>query len=403
MTDGLAVEIHVETSITDGPGGDSALIVDDGESRLLDQNDCRLHDLAALTAHGPIDQQWLQFSGAIWYPMVYEMPAEHMRELCHAKVEAQFARATRYVQAVDAASRGALGRPTLLPRPVTVPLQRDHGRGVVDLPRRRRFRGPPRGRRDHDGAPGGAGLHRDHVSHPGIDRTSRGRDVMAPFRDKRAYLEQYAHDWAPWLDRLLAELPSPTPELLATLKSWWEPLLAMAPVLRQAIGASALLRLGDLDVLIDFPAGEVREWAGEPYSFSFDIDRRLVEAVTAERANDWSNALLLSCRFRAWRAGEFNEFLYNFFKSLSPERMARAETEAHSKRQEVDADSEVEEVELSGWIVERYCPHQQADLAMFGRVEGCVLTCDRHGWQFDLESGRCLTADDRKIRARRAE
>ena len=93
VADGLTIEIHVETSITDGPGGDSAVIVDDGESRLLDQNDCRLHDIAALTAHGPIDQQWLQYSGAIWYPMVYDMPAGHLQELVEAKVESQFARA----------------------------------------------------------------------------------------------------------------------------------------------------------------------------------------------------------------------------------------------------------------------------------------------------------------------
>ena len=50
---------------------------------------------------------------------------------------------------------------------------------------------------------------------------------------------------------------------------------------------------------------------------------RCVETVVAGRAVDWSNALFLSCRFRAWRAGEFNEFVYNFFKSLS-ERAHRA-------------------------------------------------------------------------------
>ena len=31
--------------------------------------------------------------------------------------------------------------------------------------------------------------------------------------------------------------------------------------------------------------------------------RWLVETVVARRAVDWSNALFLSCRFRAWRAG----------------------------------------------------------------------------------------------------
>ena len=79
----------VESSITDGPGGDSALVVLDGESILVDQNDCRTNDLAQLRAHGPVDFHWLQFSGAIW-TMVYEM--SDAPALAGAKIDSQFAR-----------------------------------------------------------------------------------------------------------------------------------------------------------------------------------------------------------------------------------------------------------------------------------------------------------------------
>ena len=41
-------------------------------------------------------------SGAIWYPMVYEMDEAQKKQLCRDKVESQFARAVRYVEAVDA-------------------------------------------------------------------------------------------------------------------------------------------------------------------------------------------------------------------------------------------------------------------------------------------------------------
>lgn len=61
------IAIHVETSITDGPGGDSALVVSDGITRLVNQNDCRTGNLNALVEHGPVDLHWLQYSGAIWY------------------------------------------------------------------------------------------------------------------------------------------------------------------------------------------------------------------------------------------------------------------------------------------------------------------------------------------------
>ena len=78
------------------------MVVSDGVSRLVNQNDCRTTDLAALRDHGPVDLHWLQYSGAIWYPMVYDMPDERKRALCAAKVESQFARAMRYVESIDA-------------------------------------------------------------------------------------------------------------------------------------------------------------------------------------------------------------------------------------------------------------------------------------------------------------
>ncbi len=119
---GLQIAIHVETSVTDGPGGDSALVVDDGTSRLVDMNDCRLHDPSVLTRPGPVDQLWLQYSGAIWYPMVYDLPDDERRELAEAKVDAQFARAIRYVEARRCAASSS-HRPA--PRASSTPSCRD--------------------------------------------------------------------------------------------------------------------------------------------------------------------------------------------------------------------------------------------------------------------------------------
>ena len=50
------------------------------------------------------------------------------------------------------------------------------------------------------------------------------------------------------------------------------------------------------------------------------------------------------------------------------------------------------DIELGDWVVQRRCPHRNADLAVFGEVDGGELTCTLHGWRFDLETGRCLTA-----------
>jgi UDP-MurNAc hydroxylase len=236
------------------------------------------------------------------------------------------------------------------------------------------------------------------VTHPLPDA-----EVDAIFSDKEAYLRRYQADWLGWLDEMKAGWHAPTPDLHATLKAWWEPLLAMAPTLRTAVGANCLLRFGDLELVIDFPAGELRPYAGEPYRYRFEIQRELVETVAARRAVDWSDSLFLSCRFRAWREGPFNEYLYNFFKSLSVERMRRAEAEALRKLDPDRGGIADQEIRMGDYICERACPHRQADLSVFGEIDGDVLVCTLHGWRFDLETGECLTATDRKLRIRRAD
>jgi UDP-MurNAc hydroxylase len=172
---------------------------------------------------------------------------------------------------------------------------------------------------------------------------------------------------------------------------------------RAGIGANVLLRAGDLDVLIDFPAGQVRAHAGEPYAFRFTIQRELVETVVAQRAVDWSNSLFLSARFQAWREGPYNEYVYNFFKSLSVERMRRTEAEALRKLDPERGGIADEEIRIGNHICERTCPHRQADLKVFGEIEEGHLVCTLHGWRFDLDTGECLTATNRKIRIRKAE
>jgi UDP-MurNAc hydroxylase len=402
---GLKVAIHVETSITDGPGGDSALVVSDGTSILVNQNDCRTNDLAQLRAHGPVDLHWLQFSGAIWYPMVYDMPDDTKRALCEAKVDAQFARAMRYVENIDARYVvPSAGPPAFLDEQLFA-LNMIDGDELSIFPDQTEFlaRLAAAGRHGVMNVPGttiDVGPDSIDVTHPMATEA-----VEEIFADKRTYLRAYQADWTPWLDELKAGWNPPSTDLLATLRDWWEPLLDMAPSLRAQVGANVLINAGDLPILVDFPAGEVRRHEGEPYSFRFDIPRELVETVVADRAVDWSNSLLLSCRFTAWREGDFNEYVYNFLKSLSRERMRRAEAEVVRKLTPDDVLESLDEpdIRIGDYLVQRRCPHRNADLAAFGEIDGCDFVCTLHGWRFDLESGRNKTADDRPIRIRRAD
>jgi UDP-MurNAc hydroxylase len=397
------IAIHCETSITDGPGGDSALVVSDSSGRLVNQNDCRTHDLTALGSHGPIDLHWLQYSGAIWYPMVYEEPEALKRELVASKVESQFARAMRYVEVLDARAVVPSAGPPAFLDPDLFGLNVITGDESSIFPDQTSFMD----RLDESG-------HTGILAIPGtcIEVTPERIDVTHPcsaeelrsiFEEKGAYLHEYQSDWLPFIDECKGQWLPPTERLVEVLQQWWEPLLEIAPNLRSGVGDVCVIDTGDLKIAIDFPKGTVSEWDGGDHGFRFTIDRRLVETVTAERAVDWSNSLFLSCRFSAWRRGPFNEYVYNFFKSLSQERMMRAEAEATRKMSPERDSSAEEEIRIGDWIVQRTCPHRAADLAVFGEIDGDELVCTLHGWRFDCATGRCLNAEERTLRIRRAE
>lgn len=397
LGNGLSIAIHIESSVTDGPGGDSALVVRDGDSCLVNQNDCRTHDPSLLAKHGTVDQHWLQFSGAIWYPMVYEESSDELHTLARAKVESQFARAEHYVAAVGARVVVPSAGPPCFLDDALFSFNMINGDELSIFPDQMTFidRLVTRGIHAQQNVPGttievtmeGVG-----VRHPGID-------IDEPFFDKERYLRRYQRDWQQWLEHEKASWPTPTSPFQPRLAAYFEPLLLRAPSLREGVGASCLLRSGDEEILLDFPAGRVTPYHGESFRFRFDIEPRLLEKVLGDRAVDWSNSLFLSCRFRAWRDGPFNEYLYNFFKSLSVERIDRAEAEARRRRG--DPQPSVEQIEIGDFTLERYCPHRRADLSVFGVLEGDHLVCTLHGWRFSTTDGRCVNADDRRLQIRR--
>ena len=148
-------------------------------------------------------------------------------------------------------------------------------------------------------------------------------------------------------------------------------------------------------VVIDFPNRIVREpKEGEgKYRYGFRIATELVRTVLRDNEPDWVNTIFLSTRFTTWRIGGYNEYLYTFFKCLTDERIAYADgwfAEAHD---------DTASITLDGYEIQRRCPHLKADLSKFGVVEGNTLTCNLHGWQWDLPTGRCLTSKGHELRS----
>ena len=87
----------------DGPIGDSALVVSDGVTTAFNMNDARPVDLDVLNHEfGHIDVHMLQYSGAIWYPMVYDMPPRAKETFGIQKRQRGMDRARQYIAQVGA-------------------------------------------------------------------------------------------------------------------------------------------------------------------------------------------------------------------------------------------------------------------------------------------------------------
>ena len=99
---GLKIMIQALISPTDGPIGDCSLWVEYDGIRVLNQNDARPTDLSVFAELGNVHAHMLQFSGAIWYPMVYELPQAAKTAFGKQKRDRQFDRTWRYIDDLKA-------------------------------------------------------------------------------------------------------------------------------------------------------------------------------------------------------------------------------------------------------------------------------------------------------------
>jgi UDP-MurNAc hydroxylase len=233
--------------------------------------------------------------------------------------------------------------------------------------------------------------------------TTHPTDVDEFFANKVAHLEEMRERKRPIIVAEKASWRHPEIDVLKEMKRRIEPLLEESIYLAKGVGGPVRFDLVGYDgdavesIVVDFPGKEVRRYADEKVRYRFRTERALVEHLLFIDEVDWVNSLFLSCRFSAARIGQYNEFVYAFFKCLSEERLQYAEGWYDEHERTTDA----EDVTLGDWVVQRRCPHLKADLTRFGIVDGDQLTCQLHGWRFDLPSGRCLTGVGHQIRARR--
>jgi UDP-MurNAc hydroxylase len=400
---GLNVMIQALTSPTDGPIGDSSLWVEFDGVRVLNQNDARPTELGRFAELGHVHAHLLQFSGAIWYPMVYELPEAAKRAFGKQKRDRQLDRTIRYIDDLKASWVFPIAGPPCFLDDELWQFNDIFGDEGNIFPDQQWFSDQYR-KLGYDNEvillPGTvAELTADdcRVSHP-------VPDVRAFFEAKPVYLAEMRARKRPIIEAEKATWQHPEIDVLAEMKRRIEPLLDESVYMAQGVGGPVRFDLVRSDgsvesIVVDFLEKQVRPYVDEKVRYRFRTERALVEHLLFTDEGDWVNSLFLSCRFSAARIGQYNEFIYAFFKCLSEERLQYAEGWFDEHQRSTDA----EDITLGDWRVQRRCPHLKADLSRFGKIDDGVLTCQLHGWKFDLASGRCLTSAGHELRSRRAE
>ena len=386
----------------DGPIGDSALVVCDGVTTAFNMNDARPVDLDVLTSEfGHIDVHMLQYSGAIWYPMVYDMPARAKETFGTQKRQRQMDRARQYIAQVGATWVIPSAGPPCFLDPELRDLNDDHGDPANIFPDQMVFLDQMRAHGHDRGLlmmPGStaefSGAQLNSLRHP-----LPTDEVEAIFTTgKAAYIADYAARMATGAGRGEGRLGARRRRLAAGAAA--ECVRTDHAGRRRDLRRHRLPRRTACSAPRRWCSTFLNALCGKRFptrNSATDLPsrRNWCAPCCATREPDWVNTIFLSTRFKAWRVGGYNEYLYTFFKCLTDERIAYADgwfAETHD---------DTASITMDGWEIQRRCPHLKADLSKFGVVEGSTLTCNLHGWQWNLENGRCLTARGHELRSAR--
>jgi UDP-MurNAc hydroxylase len=395
---GGSLKVYVEDS---GLNRDSALLVRAGGRAFLDLNDCKVHDRIARIRDedGPVHFFTAQFSGAVWHPICYEYDPATFKAIAHRKRMGKFEAVARAIETLAPEAFIASAGPACFLDPDLFHLNFDAD-GI--FPRPSAFFAYARKRLRRSGVPVLlAPAPGDVLCATGAVREGPG---PRPTDDELpAYLRAYADRRASVLAGRIRPLSGA--EALRVLRSLRDELAGKLDtfVLRARVERPLYVGLEELPdrlLRVDFAAHRIEEATRIEHAHRYTLRARAPDvARVLERRLTWDE-FLLSFRHRMSRVPDQYDPLLHGFLAIEQQDLgafcdAVLAAESRQERIEIEADGR-------RWSIQRYCPHQGADLAQ-AWVQGSCLVCPRHRWQFDLERhGRCQE-NGASIRARPAE
>lgn len=368
-----------------GTNRDSGVLVRaDGQS-FLNLNDCKIHDrLARITAEeGPIDIFTAQFSGAIWHPTCYEYPRDVYERISRQKRDSKFEAMARAIDTVRPRAYLTSAGPACFLDPKLFHLNLEPVSIFPRAPELFAFLGQR--------LPGVPTRYLEPMPGDELDVASLELLHEAPERvtDEnlkdylRTYAEQVGHVFRERRRNLMrAEVDLIHEQLRVELRRKLDLLdlhgrVGMPLYVGLTESPGKLLRVDFKLRRVDV-VPEIRDTSRYTMMASAaDIVRVLDRKLT------WED-FLLSLRHRMSRNPDVYEPILHGFLGLEIEDVREfcegiRATEAQKERTVVTAGGK-------RYSIQRFCPHQGADLSEAWVEEDRYLVCPRHRWRFDLHA-----------------
>lgn len=376
-----------------GLNRDSGILLKIGDHCLLNLNDCKLYEQlpAIVRENGPISVFTCQFSGATWHPTCYNYTPEEYERISEQKAMSKFEMIARAIESAGADVYLPSAGPACFLDPALMHLNFER---VNIFPRASKFLNfldtrLSNSRTKHlDIAPG------DVLEVPSNQLIASGAERVDD-HTLRDYLDSYAGEYRGFFEDLYGD-PSQKDldslfdrlrvEIDRKLSHFTLHHRVRVPLYFGLTDAPAtMLRIDFLNKTTQI-VGQMAD--SDFYSISapsWQVARILDGEITWEE-------FALTFRMRLNRRPDVYQTLIQGFLLMEPEDMnwfcaQLLEIEDRQKRVIVEAGG-------IRYSIDRFCPHQGADLSQGWLNEGNLWTCPRHRWQFSLDhGGRCLTSD----------
>jgi UDP-MurNAc hydroxylase len=387
-TRGFQFRLIIDESFSNEDSG--IYILDEMDrSNFLNMNDCRAYEDLPSRFGGKIDLFTVQFSGASWYPSVYEYSQEEKDARAKSKNQKKF----RNILDLAARLKPRMYIPSAGPVCFLDPELREHGFGNPSpFPDAPEFLEQMSERVSCTHLSPGDCID---VQKESVEVTRHEADFSKAYEEKSAYLDEYAQGMEfeikgknlPYYGAVLEDV------LREKMKSWEQSMLHTFPkpsypkqhiVVTLSNIPDNTPTPGSLHYLMNWKQGKPTIIPKVPeknvYHYTFDHD---VLGYAFDHNASWES-LMLSLRFSVRRAPDAFDPLITDFMRLEPEDLAHYPWPEPAKRRlTVTYDGEEYEIDAT-------CPHQGAQLSAACLRSNGTIVCPRHGWTFDLKKeGAC--------------